>query len=202
MYTPVNPSFTIQKWDVKGYELHGCVAMMLNLAVADTVKQSSCAVALDTTYEMSKLVKFSPKRGSLLEKLKQELAPETPGFRTLCPDETRRGVEIVVEDLQSYVYSWYIYYSGRRSQLKRLNFWPKTHPKCIKTHSEAPLNQNFIGGDPPNPPYERGHPPLVLSPSLCLPPDHFQIRGDGPVNFMVLFSVQFSACTLSNAKCL
>ena len=41
--------------------------------------------ALDTTYEMSKLDKFSPKRDSLLEKLKQELAPETPGFRTLCP---------------------------------------------------------------------------------------------------------------------
>ena len=30
MYTPVNPRFTIQKWDVKGYELHGCVTMMLN----------------------------------------------------------------------------------------------------------------------------------------------------------------------------
>ena len=40
MYTPVNPSFTIQKWDVKGYALHGCVTMMLNLAVGDTVKQT------------------------------------------------------------------------------------------------------------------------------------------------------------------
>ena len=60
----------------------------------------SCAVALATTYEMSKLIKISSKRDSLLGKLKQELAPETPGFRTLCPDETRRGVEIVVEDLQ------------------------------------------------------------------------------------------------------
>ena len=39
MYTPVNPSF-IQKWDVKGYELHGCVIMMLNLAVGDKVKQT------------------------------------------------------------------------------------------------------------------------------------------------------------------
>ena len=29
---------TIRKWDVKGYELHGCVTMMLNLAVGDTVK--------------------------------------------------------------------------------------------------------------------------------------------------------------------
>ena len=116
MYTPVNPSFTIQKWDMKGYELHGCVTVMLNLAVGDTVKQSSCAVALDITSEMSKLVKILSKRDSLLEKLKQELAPETHGFRTLCPDETRRGVKIVVEDLHIfYVISSYIC----------LLFWPK-----------------------------------------------------------------------------
>ena len=58
---------------------------------AVTVKQSKIMRdALDTTYEMSKLVKFSPKRDSLFEKLKQELAPDTPGFRTLCP--TRRAV--------------------------------------------------------------------------------------------------------------
>ena len=63
-----------------------CYGHALNLAVGDTMKQSKIMRdALDTTYEMSKLVKFSPKRDSLLEKLKQELAPDTPGFRTLCP---------------------------------------------------------------------------------------------------------------------
>ena len=37
-------------------------------------------------------------------------APETPGFRTWCPDETRRGVEIVVENLhKSNVNSSYIH---------------------------------------------------------------------------------------------
>ena len=40
IYTTVNPNFTIQKWDVNGYELHGCVTMMLNLAVGDTKKQT------------------------------------------------------------------------------------------------------------------------------------------------------------------
>ena len=71
-------------------------------------------VALDTTYKMSKLVKFLSKRDSLLEKLKQELAPETHGFRTLCPDETRRGVEIVVEYLHKFMLflRLYVYYSG------------------------------------------------------------------------------------------
>ena len=67
-------------------------------------RQSSCGVALDTIYEMPQLVMLSPKRDSLLEQLKQELAPETPGFRTcaLMHDETRRGVEIVGEDLHKY----------------------------------------------------------------------------------------------------
>ena len=41
--------------------------------------------ALDITFEMSKLVAYSPKRDTLFEKLKQDLTPETLGFRTLCP---------------------------------------------------------------------------------------------------------------------
>ena len=83
--------------------------MMLNLAVGDTVKQKKVH-ALYTTSEMSKLAKCLPKRDSLLKKLKQEFTLETHGFRTLFPDETRRGVEIVVEDLhKSYVISLYIF---------------------------------------------------------------------------------------------
>ena len=96
--------------------------------------------------EMSKLVKFLPKRDSLLEKLKQEFAPETHGFRPLCPDETRRGIEIVVEeDLMLF-------------QLKRLKFWPKTHPKCIKNVLRDTHKSKFSWG--------RSH--LVsLCPSVC-----------------------------------
>ena len=33
MYTPVNPSFTIQKWGVRGYSLHGLVFVMLSFTV-------------------------------------------------------------------------------------------------------------------------------------------------------------------------
>ena len=40
---------------------------------------------LDTTYEISKLLKFSPKRDALFDKLKTTIAPDSPGFRTLCP---------------------------------------------------------------------------------------------------------------------
>ena len=81
-----------------------CYGHVLNLAVGDTVKQSKIMRdALDTTYEMSKLVAFSPKRDSLFEKLKQELAPETPGFRTLCPTRWTVRANSLQSVLDNYV---------------------------------------------------------------------------------------------------
>ena len=58
--------------------------------------------ALDTTSEISKLLKYSPKRDRMFEKLKAELAPETPGFRVLCP--TRWTVRAA--SLQSVIDNW------------------------------------------------------------------------------------------------
>ena len=62
-----------------------CYGHALNLAVGDTVQQSKLMRdTLDTTGEMSKLLKYSPRRDTLFEKLKSEIAPSLPGFRTLC----------------------------------------------------------------------------------------------------------------------
>ena len=36
--------------------------------------------ALDITFEVSKLIKFSPKRDVMFEKLKDIITPDTPGF--------------------------------------------------------------------------------------------------------------------------
>ena len=33
MYTTVNPSFTIKKWGVRGYTLHGLVIMMTSFCI-------------------------------------------------------------------------------------------------------------------------------------------------------------------------
>ena len=41
--------------------------------------------ALDTTLEISKLLKFSLKREHIFEYIKPELAPDSPGCRVLCP---------------------------------------------------------------------------------------------------------------------
>ena len=68
--------------DDEPYAVHThCYGHALNLSVGDTVKQ--CRVmrfALGTVYEISKLIKKSPKRNTSLQKLKQELTPDTPGF--------------------------------------------------------------------------------------------------------------------------
>lgn len=62
-----------------------CYGHALNLAVGDSVKNSKLLKdALEITFEVSKLVKYSPKRDVLFENLKSKLAPDTPGFRVLC----------------------------------------------------------------------------------------------------------------------
>ena len=58
----------------------------LNLAASDTIKGVSVLKnAMDTTHELCKLIKFSPKRDAAFHKLKAELQPGTPGVRVLCP---------------------------------------------------------------------------------------------------------------------
>ena len=62
-----------------------CYGHALNFAVGDCVKSNNVLRdTLDTTFEISKLVKYSPRRDTIFEKLKAELAPDTPVFRTLC----------------------------------------------------------------------------------------------------------------------
>ena len=63
-----------------------CYGHSLNLAMCDTIKNCKLTRdAMDVTHEISKLVKFSPKRNTLFDKLQEELSPDTPGFRVLCP---------------------------------------------------------------------------------------------------------------------
>ena len=63
-----------------------CYGHALNLAVNDTIRQSPIMKsALDTVNEVSKLIKKSPKRDAIFHDIKNELAPETAGFRVLCP---------------------------------------------------------------------------------------------------------------------
>ena len=57
-----------------------CYGHALNLADRDSIKQYKLMKdALDTTYKISNLVKYSPKRNTILK----TLAPDTSGFRIL-----------------------------------------------------------------------------------------------------------------------
>jgi len=61
-----------------------CYGHALNLSAGDTIKH--CVKdALEIVFEVSKLIKYSPKRDVQFENLKQNLAPDTPGFHVLCP---------------------------------------------------------------------------------------------------------------------
>ena len=63
-----------------------CYGHSSNLAVGDTVRQSKLMKsALETVSEISKLIKKSPKRDAMFQKLKHEIAQDCPGFRVLCP---------------------------------------------------------------------------------------------------------------------
>ena len=63
-----------------------CYGHALNLGAGDTVKQCQLIKSsLDIVIEISKLIKKSPKRDAIFQKLKSDLAQDTPGFRVLCP---------------------------------------------------------------------------------------------------------------------
>ena len=65
-----------------------CYGHSLNLACMDTIKSSkNMQEALDITEEISKLVKLSPRRGSVFQRLKDEIAPQDAGIRVMCPTQ-------------------------------------------------------------------------------------------------------------------
>ena len=75
----------IQAEQPNAYFTH-CYGHSLNLAVSDTIKKSATMKrALDITHEITKLVKYSPRRDSLFQQLRDEMAPGNCGVRVLCP---------------------------------------------------------------------------------------------------------------------
>ena len=80
-----------------------CYGHSLNLAMCDTIKQCRLTRdALDTTFEISKLLKFSPKRDQMFEELKKEISPHSPGFRVLCPTRWTVRAESLRSILENY----------------------------------------------------------------------------------------------------
>ena len=70
----------------------------LNLAVCTTIKQCTvCNDAIDVAFEVTKLIKFSPKRNAFFDRIKQEHAEDESGvgIRSFCRTRwTVRGESI------------------------------------------------------------------------------------------------------------
>ena len=65
-----------------------CYGHALSLACSDAIKQ--CKVmkdSLETTHEITKLIKLSPRRDTLFQQFKEESAPDTGGVCVLCPPD-------------------------------------------------------------------------------------------------------------------
>jgi len=79
----------------------------LNLAIQDVVQ--SVKVMEDTVYEITKLIKKSPKREVIFQRIKDEVASGSPGVRILCP--TQRTVQaealtFIAENYQALQLTW------------------------------------------------------------------------------------------------
>ena len=99
----------------------------LQLAESDTVKQVKLMQdTLDVTLEISKLLKYSPKWHTLFNKLKDDLAPEKPGFQVYCPTRT-----VKASSLQSVLDNW--------QPLQDLG------DECLQTKLESEVKSRIIG---------------------------------------------------------
>ena len=63
-----------------------CYGHSLSLSVADTIRTVKyLGSIMDTVYELSKLLQYSPKRLALFKDFKAKISPDCVGFRVLCP---------------------------------------------------------------------------------------------------------------------
>ena len=91
-----------------------CYGHALNLAVGDTIKQSKlCRDSMDTAFEISKLIRFSPKQNAAFDCIKVEVPADeagyTMGIRAFCPTRwTVRGDAIasIIENYEVLKQLW------------------------------------------------------------------------------------------------
>lgn len=89
-----------------------CYGHALNLSVQESVKANVLLRdTLDTVEEMTKLIKKSPKRESIFQKVKNDIACESPGIRLLAPTRWTVRANALVSISKNYVVlrdTWYL----------------------------------------------------------------------------------------------
>ena len=81
-----------------------CYGHALNLAACDTIKKSKVMKdALETTHEVTKLIKYSPRREGIFNKVKDSLPGSSgPGIRVLCPTRWTVRAEALSSIINNY----------------------------------------------------------------------------------------------------
>lgn len=93
----------LQEEQPTAYYTH-CYGHSLNLApVSDTIKKSPCMKkALEITHEITKLVKYSPRRQGIFNRLKDDFSPGTVGVRVLCPTRWTVRADSMLSIIKNY----------------------------------------------------------------------------------------------------
>ena len=107
-------------------------AHALNLAIGETIKCSRvCCDALDAAFEICKLIKFSPKRNALFDKIKVANADEleySAGIQTLCLTRwTVQGNQLLVFSIIFIISDFGMSaWNKVGARCKRVNHWCKS----------------------------------------------------------------------------
>ena len=134
-----------------------CYGHALNLACADSIKR--CKImkdSLDTTYEITKLIKYSPKRDSRLEQIQKSMSAEEKNFsgiRLLCPTRWTVRAESMKSILDNYptlqeLWTWSIEncsdtemkarIRGVQAQMQRFDFFfGLVLGQCLLQHADS-----------------------------------------------------------------
>ena len=105
-FAPCLVAVQIQAKESRAVLTH-CYGHALNLAVGGTIKQSKlCRDSMDTAFEISKLIRFSPKRNAAFDRIKVEVPADeegyTMGIRAFCPTRwTVRG-DAIASIIENY----------------------------------------------------------------------------------------------------
>ena len=80
-----------------------CYGLSLNLAASDMLQKIKILKsAMETTHEITKLIKYSPRRENLFKNIKGEIAPDSPGVRVLCPTRWTVKADSMKSIIQNY----------------------------------------------------------------------------------------------------
>ena len=95
-------------------------------------------VMFGAVYEISKLIKKSPKRDSLFQRPKVEIAEDTPGFRVLCD-----GLYVQLQYRVCWITMRYCLECGK--SLKHLPLIVKAEPRVIGVETQMESFNFFFG---------------------------------------------------------